>query len=173
MVRDRITPRGPISDLHDIPTTRADFVYMAPPFIAYYGALAGGSAESTLLQLAFDQCRLYRNYLRDDGGLWRHIVLGTGEDARHWGTGTIHSLTGKWICIDMREWFSLCRERVGCRWHVSRAGNYQALEPAFPHGGAASELDIVDSGDIGSVVAASGPYCRHNALPHFELTARF
>ena len=67
---------------------------MAPPFIAYYGALAGGSAESTLLQDAYNQCKLYRSYLWDEGGLWRHIVLGTGEDARHWGTGEVVSLDG-------------------------------------------------------------------------------
>jgi rhamnogalacturonyl hydrolase YesR len=62
---------------------------MAPPFIAYFGALEGGSTESTLLQLAYDQCRLYRQYLRDDSGLWKHIVLGdtASQDFRHWGTG--------------------------------------------------------------------------------------
>lgn len=62
---------------------------MAPPFIAYFGALAGGMTESALLQLAYDQCRLYRNYLRDDSGLWKHIVLGdeASQDFRHWGTG--------------------------------------------------------------------------------------
>lgn len=60
---------------------------MAPPFIAYYGALEGGSSGAELLQAAYDQCRLYRQYLQDDEGLWRHIVLGTGEDDRHWGTG--------------------------------------------------------------------------------------
>ena len=62
---------------------------MAPPFIAYYGALEGGSAGGQLLQLAYDQCRLYRQYLQDSegGGLWQHIILGTGEDFRHWGTG--------------------------------------------------------------------------------------
>ena len=60
---------------------------MAPPFIAYYGALQGGNDGASLLQLAFDQCRLYRNYLRDDNGLWQHTVLGDYQDAHHWGTG--------------------------------------------------------------------------------------
>lgn len=61
---------------------------MAPPFIAYYGALAGGSTEAKLLQYAYDQCRLYRNYLLDPAtGLWKHIVLGNGTDFRLWGTG--------------------------------------------------------------------------------------
>ncbi|EKM59355.1 uncharacterized protein PHACADRAFT_249789 [Phanerochaete carnosa HHB-10118-sp] len=74
----------------------ADFVYMAPPFIAYFGALAGGGTESTLLQLAYDQCRLYRNYLSDDSGLWKHIVLGdeASQDFRHWGTGNAWAAAG-------------------------------------------------------------------------------
>ena len=61
---------------------------MAPPFIAYYGALVGGDTEAKMLQNAYEQCRLYRNYLRDPTtGLWNHIVLGDGPDYRLWGTG--------------------------------------------------------------------------------------
>lgn len=60
---------------------------MVPPFIAYYGALQGGQAAEDLLQEAYDQCRLYRDGLRDEGGLWRHIALGDWQDATHWGTG--------------------------------------------------------------------------------------
>ncbi len=60
---------------------------MAPPFIAYYGALQGGSLGAELLQFAYTQCKLYRNYLRDDSGLWKHIVLGNWTDTTHWGTG--------------------------------------------------------------------------------------
>lgn len=42
------------------------------------------------MQEAFDQCRLYRNYLRDPSGLWRHIVLGpNGTDAGYWATGAL------------------------------------------------------------------------------------
>jgi rhamnogalacturonyl hydrolase YesR len=58
---------------------------MAPPFIAYYGAL---QKNKSLLQVAYDQCSLYRDALRDDDGLWRHITLGSFEDRTHWGTGT-------------------------------------------------------------------------------------
>ena len=59
---------------------------MAPPFIAFYGAVKG---EPQYLQLAYDQCRLYRQYLRDDSGLWQHILLGSFSDTRHWGTGEL------------------------------------------------------------------------------------
>ena len=59
---------------------------MAPPFFAYYGVL---TSNTSLLTLAYDQCKLYRQYLLDEsaGGLWRHIVLGNGTDPGHWSTG--------------------------------------------------------------------------------------
>ena len=66
---------------------RSDFVYMVPPFLAYYGVI---SQNQTLLQAAYDQCKLYRQYLVDDdaGGMWKHIVLGSsGTDSGHWTTG--------------------------------------------------------------------------------------
>lgn len=52
---------------------RADGVYMAPPFLAYYGAVV---RDQSLLQLAYDNCRLYRNALlvsAPTGKLWAHI----------------------------------------------------------------------------------------------------
>ena len=59
---------------------------MVPPFLAYYGVL---TQNETLLQIAYDQCRLYRQYLVDDdaGGMWKHIVLGKNTDSGHWSTG--------------------------------------------------------------------------------------
>lgn len=60
---------------------------MVPPFIAYYGALKGGTVGRALLEVAYNQCRLYRDALRDDSGLWRHITLGSHEDTNHWATG--------------------------------------------------------------------------------------
>lgn len=82
------TKDGAISHRAEQVQLWADFVYMAPPFIAYYGALQGGKDGTALLQQAYDQCRLYREYLLDTAsGLWEHIVLGDGQDASHWGTG--------------------------------------------------------------------------------------
>lgn len=66
---------------------RADSVYMVPPFLAYFGVLEGGMGEINLLQVAYDQCRLYREGLRDENGLWRHIAQGSWEDTTHWATG--------------------------------------------------------------------------------------
>lgn len=63
-------------------------MYMAPPFIAYFGAYDQGDAESYLLQVAYDQCRLYRQYLQDNSTkLWKHIELGSYQDNNLWGTG--------------------------------------------------------------------------------------
>jgi rhamnogalacturonyl hydrolase YesR len=73
----------------------SDFIYMAPPFIAYYGALQGGRSGLALLQTAYDQVRLYREVLFDaDVGLWRHIALGEGTDSTHWATGNAWAAAG-------------------------------------------------------------------------------
>ncbi|KAL1944224.1 hypothetical protein VTO73DRAFT_3409 [Trametes versicolor] len=88
------TSDGAISHRSDQVQLWADFVYMAPPFIAYYGALKGGSGGLSLLQIAYKQCKLYRQYLRDPSGLWKHIVLGNGQDLHHWGTGNAWAAAG-------------------------------------------------------------------------------
>ncbi|KAF8317432.1 hypothetical protein DL93DRAFT_2165682 [Clavulina sp. PMI_390] len=75
----------------------ADFVAMAPPFIAYYGAIHN---NQSLLQLAYDQVAAYRTLLLDtDVGLLKHIVLGGGtgsppQDPGHWSTGNAWFVTG-------------------------------------------------------------------------------
>ncbi|KAJ7063320.1 Six-hairpin glycosidase-like protein [Mycena amicta] len=69
----------------------SDNVYMVPPFLAYYGVL---TSNTSLITAAYDQIKLYRNYLRDSksDNLWKHIVLGNnttdgGNDEGHWSTG--------------------------------------------------------------------------------------
>jgi rhamnogalacturonyl hydrolase YesR len=61
---------------------------MAPPFIAYYGAL---TQNITLLHEAKNQVGLYRQVLRDTNStvttLWEHIRLGSWNETSHWGTG--------------------------------------------------------------------------------------
>jgi rhamnogalacturonyl hydrolase YesR len=94
----RVAPRaqnGAISQRKHQVQLWSDFIYMAPPFIAYYGALRGGSAGQGLLQTAYDQVRLYREVLFDaDVGLWRHIALGKGTDLTHWATGNAWAVAG-------------------------------------------------------------------------------
>ncbi|KAJ3867658.1 Six-hairpin glycosidase [Lentinula novae-zelandiae] len=77
------TDSGAISQRNDEVQLWADFIYMAPPFIAYYGALQAGDNESYLLQTAYEQISLYRDVLRDDDGLWRHVALGSWEDTTY------------------------------------------------------------------------------------------
>ena len=95
---------------------RADFVYMAPPFIAFYGAAKN---EPSYLQLAYDQCRLYRQYLRDESGLWQHIVLGNSSDTRHWGTGELLPTSNHMHTV-------LIAPRKGNAW--AAAGMFRVLE---------------------------------------------
>ncbi|KAF9057455.1 Six-hairpin glycosidase-like protein [Panaeolus papilionaceus] len=91
------TPRtasGAISHRANEVQLWSDFVYMVPPFIAYYGALEGGDGGRALMQVAYDQCRLYRDGLRDDSGLWKHIMLGSFQDRAHWATGNAWAAAG-------------------------------------------------------------------------------
>ena len=67
-------------------------MYMAPPFIAYYGAATNNLST---LNIAVEQCELYRQILQTNStwntGAWEHIinqVNGTGAtDLGVWSTG--------------------------------------------------------------------------------------
>ncbi|KAK0453338.1 Six-hairpin glycosidase [Armillaria borealis] len=85
---------GAISHRSDQVQLWSDFIYMAPPFIAYYGALAGGDSEVQLIQTAYEQISLYRDVLRDDNGLWQHVALGSWNDTTHWATGNAWAAAG-------------------------------------------------------------------------------
>jgi rhamnogalacturonyl hydrolase YesR len=78
------------------PRNRSDFVYMASPFTAYFGAYGQDDANKTyLLQAAYDQCRLYRQYLQDNSTkLWKHIELGSYQDNNLWATGDGWAVAG-------------------------------------------------------------------------------
>lgn len=63
-----------------------------PPFFAYYGALTN---NQSLLQLAYDQCSLYRSALSQPSGLWTHISGGSGtSDSGEWATGNAWAAAG-------------------------------------------------------------------------------
>jgi rhamnogalacturonyl hydrolase YesR len=80
---------GAISHRQDDIQLWADFIYMAPPLLAYYGAVIGGGDGIWMLQQAYEQCSLYRDQLRDgSSGLWKHAALGTYyQDPNRWLTG--------------------------------------------------------------------------------------
>ena len=79
----------------------ADYVYMVPPFLAYYGAATG---NESVARMAYDQIRLYRQYLKDNGtssgkgpstnGLWQHMAFGSGADGGFWSTGNAWAAAG-------------------------------------------------------------------------------
>ncbi|KAH7915468.1 hypothetical protein BJ138DRAFT_90063 [Hygrophoropsis aurantiaca] len=90
------TSTGAISHRADSRQYWADGVYMGFPYIAYYGA---ATHNSTLLQVAYDQCRLYRDALLIDGPtgkLWAHIYddNGTWVDEGIWGSGNAWAALG-------------------------------------------------------------------------------
>ncbi|KAJ9103744.1 hypothetical protein QFC21_002204 [Naganishia friedmannii] len=84
---------GAISHRSEQAQLWSDFVYMVPPFLAYYGYL---HSNQTLLQEAYTQCSLYRSGLQDPSTkLWRHIAQGTGtSDPGLWATGNAWAAAG-------------------------------------------------------------------------------
>ncbi|VDB90615.1 unnamed protein product [Peniophora sp. CBMAI 1063] len=85
--RDSTT--GGISQREDMVQFWADYVSMAPPFIAAYGLTLGDTTDGyDLLVEAYNQCKAYRTVLLDTTvSLWRHIMLGTWTLPQHWATG--------------------------------------------------------------------------------------
>jgi rhamnogalacturonyl hydrolase YesR len=105
-----VAPRawnGAISHRDDVPDLWADFVYMAPPFLAY-NAVALNNED--ILRDAIQQCGLYRQILLDNNtepyhGLWEHIKGVGTNDPGLWSTGNgwaaggmarVYAVTTKW-----------------------------------------------------------------------------
>ncbi|KAF2164010.1 hypothetical protein M409DRAFT_37159 [Zasmidium cellare ATCC 36951] len=64
----------------------SDFIFMAPPFLAY---TAVRDNDLGLMQQAVSQCSLYRGILQPSGSTWQHIVPGPSgtTDRGIWSTG--------------------------------------------------------------------------------------
>ncbi|KAF7316620.1 hypothetical protein HMN09_00394600 [Mycena chlorophos] len=76
----------------------ADFIYMAPPYLAYFGAATN---NASLMETAYTQCGLYREVLllgsnsstpsalnsSTTDGRWRHIIGPPSPDIGLWSTG--------------------------------------------------------------------------------------
>lgn len=77
-------PNGAISQREAYAELWADFVYMAPPFLAYY---AVATTDVDLLKQAAQQCLLYHNVLSTDLGPWHHIIGPSSQDLGLWSTG--------------------------------------------------------------------------------------
>ncbi|KAG0708427.1 hypothetical protein DFH29DRAFT_480120 [Suillus ampliporus] len=92
------TSTGAISHRVDSRQYWADGVYMGFPFIAYFGAVTN---NATLLQIAYDQCRLYRDALLLDGPtgkLWGHIY---SDDTKEWIDEGIWGTGNAWAALGM------------------------------------------------------------------------
>jgi rhamnogalacturonyl hydrolase YesR len=91
-----IAPRawnGAISQRYNTPEVWADFIYMVPPFLAYY---AVATANTSLLRLTIQQCGLYRQILQANmtiaaqknvQGVWEHIIGPNDSQPGLWSTG--------------------------------------------------------------------------------------
>ncbi|KAF2200188.1 Six-hairpin glycosidase [Delitschia confertaspora ATCC 74209] len=75
---------GAISHREAYPELWDDFLYMVPPFLAYYGV---ASKNETLLKEAARQCELYRDIMVTEKGPWLHIVGDHVSDTELWSTG--------------------------------------------------------------------------------------
>ncbi|KAF9477342.1 hypothetical protein BDN70DRAFT_810886 [Pholiota conissans] len=85
----------------------ADFIYMAPPFMAYYGV---ATHNASILKAAADQCILYQKILVANttvaspspptthpitaSGLWTHILGPINNDPGIWSTGNAWAAAG-------------------------------------------------------------------------------
>ncbi|KAI0015648.1 hypothetical protein F4780DRAFT_62702 [Xylariomycetidae sp. FL0641] len=82
-------PNGAISQRESVAELWADFVYMAPPMLAYW---AVQTDDEDLMNAAINQCVLYRDVLAvpagtNASGLWHHIIGPQTQDLGIWSTG--------------------------------------------------------------------------------------
>ncbi|KAJ7583998.1 Six-hairpin glycosidase-like protein [Mycena floridula] len=84
---------GAISHRVAYPELWADFIYMAPPFLAY---LAVDTSNRTLLEMTVEQCGLYRQILLSNstGSVWEHIIGPVNMDPGLWSTGNAWATAG-------------------------------------------------------------------------------
>ncbi|KAJ7660534.1 hypothetical protein B0H17DRAFT_1095134 [Mycena rosella] len=96
---------GAISQRADVAELWADFMYMVPPFVAYFAA---DTNNASLLETAYRQCGLQREVLlfgsdsstpspaktSVTNGLWHHIVGPQSADPGLWSTGNGWSAMG-------------------------------------------------------------------------------
>ncbi|CAA7268314.1 unnamed protein product [Cyclocybe aegerita] len=87
---------GAISHRANTAELWADFMYMVPPYLAYYAA---DKEDEGLLRESVRQCQLYRDILQSDTneaykGAWRHIIGPESQDTGLWSTGNAWAAAG-------------------------------------------------------------------------------
>lgn len=95
---------------------------MVPPFLAYYGVMA---RNRTAVAESYNQIRLYRGYLRDQGtnNLWRHMALGDNQDTDHWSTGPPRPIPSL-VWLVLTRVYTSSRQCLGGRRYDSRPWHY-------------------------------------------------
>ncbi|KAF2260183.1 hypothetical protein CC78DRAFT_37195 [Lojkania enalia] len=82
---------GAISHREGYAELWADFIYMVPPFLAYYGV---ASDDVNLAKEGANQVKLYREVLGTEAGTWKHIVGPGAPDDGIWSTGNAWAAAG-------------------------------------------------------------------------------
>ncbi|KAF2161649.1 hypothetical protein M409DRAFT_28044 [Zasmidium cellare ATCC 36951] len=82
-------PNGAFSHREAYPAAWADFISMAPPFMAYY---AVATQNDSYIRAAIGQCLFYRQILKPndtESDAWQHILFGprAQQDPGRWSTG--------------------------------------------------------------------------------------
>jgi rhamnogalacturonyl hydrolase YesR len=82
---------GAISHRYSQANLWADFIYMAPPFLAYHGVVTD---NVSLLRYAANQCKLYKDILGTSRGPWKHITGPEARDDGLWSSGNGWAVAG-------------------------------------------------------------------------------
>ncbi|KAF2635335.1 hypothetical protein P280DRAFT_196625 [Massarina eburnea CBS 473.64] len=82
---------GAISHREAYPELWADFVYMVPPFMAYYGV---ATSSVSVMKEAAQQCKHYHDALVQPSGAWLHIIGDHTKDYALWSTGNAWAAAG-------------------------------------------------------------------------------
>ncbi|TFL05512.1 Six-hairpin glycosidase-like protein [Pterulicium gracile] len=138
----------------------ADYMYMVPPFLSFAGAT---QHNATLLKESYDQCKSYREILRSDNGLWKHILLGDWSDPLHWNTGNGWAAAGMMRVLKTIQYSSLSQRFVQEQRDLAR-WTQELAESAWKYQGANGTLfNVIDNSTwfpdtAGTAMMASATY---------------
>lgn len=157
----------------------SDFVYMVPPFLAYYGVM---TKNKSAVAESYNQIRLYRQYLRDqNANLWRHMAFGSNQDTGHWSTGN------GWVAAGMIRVLGTIKnsqyagsfkneQKDLIAWTLEiQAGMYQYLRSTSCFGNYADDNKSFDDAASASLLAATVYHLstlagKHDHIPLAERT---
>ncbi|KAK7005801.1 hypothetical protein R3P38DRAFT_1718021 [Favolaschia claudopus] len=142
-------PNGAISHRASVAELWADFIYMAPPFLAFAGA---DQNNASLLEIAYRQCGLYREVCLFDSnattfslpgtsptnGRWRHIIGPQSPEHGLW------SSSNGWAAAGMARVLATVMKApvaVGTSWRAQAISDLTAWIKEIVDGARASPTD--------------------------------